>query len=202
VAKNGGAGTLAREGVADKSVRPTEKPKSMAQWAQLVRAAGITDYDAARAWLRTKHGLNSNYSMMVAGIATQAGGFRDYGDEAQMLDDMYAGPKEHLRPIFEKLYEEAQKLGDDVELAVCKTQASFRRNFQFAVVRPTNRTTVDLTLALPKETEPTGVLERDPTRNSGDRAQWRIRLGSVKDVNAEVKRWLKAAYVGAAERRK
>jgi len=85
---------------------------------------------------------------------------------------------------------------------VCKTQASFRRNYQFAIVRPTNRTTVDLSLALPKETEPTDILHKDPTRDSDDRAQWRIRLESVKDISAEVKRWLKVAYKMAAEKRR
>src|SRR5687767_330139 len=123
----------------------------MAQWAKLVRAAGITKYEDACKWLRTEHAMSSSYSMMVASIATQEGGFRDYGDEAQMLDDMYSGAKEQLRPIFEKLNEEALKLGEDVGLAVCKTQASFRRNYQFAIVIPSNRTTVDLLLALPPE---------------------------------------------------
>ena len=180
----------------------TAKPRSMAQWAQIVREAGITDYKAACEWLRKEHGLTSNYAMMVSSIATLSGGFADYGDELKMLDDMYAGAKEHLRPVFDKLYDEALKLGDDVELAVCKTQASFRRAYQFAVVRPANRTTVDITLALPKDTEPTRILHRDPARNADDRAQWRIRLGSEKDVNAEVRKWLKAAYKYANEKRK
>jgi predicted transport protein len=190
-----------RNGKADKSVGPN-KPRTMAQWAQLVREAGITDYDAACAWLRKEQGFTSNYAMMVASIATMTGGFAEYGDELQMLDAMYGGAKEHLRPIFDKLYEEAQKLGDDVELAVCKTQASFRRSYQFAIVRPSNKTTVDLSLALPKDTEPTEILQRDPTRDADDRAQWRIRLNSVKDVSAEVRRWLKLAYKIANEKRK
>ena len=174
----------------------------MAQWAQVVRDAGITDYQQACQWLRKEHGLTSNYSMMVSSIATMSGGFAEYGDEMKMLDTMYAGPKEHLRPIFDKLYEEALKLGDDVDLAVCKTQASFRRSYQFAIVRPTNKTTVDLSLALPKDTEASEILQRDPTRDADDRAQWRVRLGNVKDVNAEVRKWLKAAYKYANEKRK
>lgn len=174
----------------------------MGQWAQLVRDSKITDYNKSCEWLRKEHGLTSNYAMMVSSIATKTGGFAEYGDEMQLLDSMYGGPKEHLRPIFDKLYEEALKLGDDVDLAVCKTQASFRRNYQFAIVRPTNRTTVDISLALPKDTQPTEILHHDPTRDTDDRAQWRIRLGNFKDVNAEVKRWLKAAYKMADEKRK
>jgi predicted transport protein len=179
-----------------------QKPRTMAGWAQLVRDAGITDYDKACGWLRKEHGMTSNYSMMVASIATMTGGFAEYGDELKMLDAMYGGAKEHLRPVFDRLYEEALKLGEDVELAVCKTQASFRRAYQFAIVRPTNKTMVDLSLALPKDTEPTAILHRDPTRDADDRAQWRIRLGDVKDVNTEVRKWLKAAYKYANEKRK
>src|ERR1051326_4349818 len=136
-------GLQTRQPSAGLKTRPTEsptKPKSMAQWAKLVQAAGITDYNAACKWLREKHGLTSNYAMMAAGIATTTGGMAGYGDEAKMLDAMYAGPKEHLRPVYDALWARAQKLGGDVELAVCKTQASFRRAYQFAIVRPTNRT--------------------------------------------------------------
>jgi predicted transport protein len=178
------------------------KPRSMAQWAQVVRAAGITDYRQACKWLREEHGLTSNYAMMAGSIATLEGGFADYGDELKILDVMFAGPKEHLRPIFELLWDKAQQLGEDVELVVCKTQVSFRRNYQFAIVKPTNRTTMDISFALPPDTVAAGRLEHDPTRDADDRVQWRIRLTSAKDVNAEVLRYLNAAYACAAEKRK
>ena len=63
----------------------------------------------------------------------------------------------------------------------------------FAVIQPTTQTRVDLGLAL-KGTEPTQRLEA-VKRLGNDRITHRIALTAPKQVDAEVRRWLKQAYL-------
>src|SRR5205809_1018829 len=101
---------------------------------------------------KREHGLTTMYAYMVAGAACEPPGGTDYSDEAKLLAEMYAGPRARLRAIHDKLWQLAQQLGPEVQLVVCKTYCSFRAQTQFAVVKPTTQTGLDLGLALPPET--------------------------------------------------
>lgn len=172
---------------------PARTGRSLADWVQIVRASGLTDWRAAEKWLKAEHGLTGMYAYMIAGAALNAS-MTDYGDEAGLLDALYSGPRAALRPIHDKLRELALKLGPDVELVVCKTYSSFRAKTQFAIVQPTTQSLLDLALALPPDTAPSGRLEACKPMGGGERNRHRLRLSSVREVDAEVKRWLKAAY--------
>jgi predicted transport protein len=179
---------------------PERTGRSLADWVRLVKATGITDWKEAEQWLKREYGLTTMYAYMVAGaaLATHA----DYGDEEGLLTAMYAGPRAALRPVHDRLWELAQELGPDVQLVVCKTYCSFRANTQFAVVKPTTQTAVDLGLALDPATPYGGRLEEAKNLGGGERNRHRLRLGSVKEIDAEVKRWLKAAYAWDHQRRR
>jgi hypothetical protein len=69
------------------------------------------------------------------------------------------------------------------------------RRYVFAQIKPTTNTRIDLGLALakyngkmPKRIIDTGGLEKK------DRITHRISLGSVDEIDAEVKKWLKTDY--------
>jgi predicted transport protein len=178
-----------------KQTTASTRPRSMAQWAEVVRAAGITDYNEACRWLRVEQGLTSNYAMMAASIATMEGGFRDYGDEEAMIAAMYSGPKGHLLPLFEAVQEAALALGEDVERAVCKTQVSFRSAYQFCIVRPATRSELQVELGLPANTAPAGRLQLDNAKNVDDRVRYKVRISDAKEIDRELKGWLRQAYV-------
>lgn len=172
---------------------PARTGRSLADWIQIVRAAGLTDWRAAEKWLKAEHGLTGMYAYMIAGAALNTG-MTDYGDEPGLLSALYSGPRAALRPIYEKVREVALKLDPDVEEVVCKTYSSFRARTQFAVVQPTTQSLLDLALALPPDTVPSGRLEACKPLGGGERNRHRLRLSSVREVDAEVKRWLRAAY--------
>lgn len=112
---------------------------------------------------------------------------------------MYAGAKEHLFPIFEKLIDAGRSLGTDVFVCPCKTMVPLYRSRVFAEIKPTTRTRVDLSLALGEVPE-SGVLKVNVQRvKKGDRLTHIIALESPKGVTAEVKKWLKMAYRKDAE---
>ena len=72
-----------------------------------------------------------------------------------------------------------------------KAYVSLRRSKQFAIVQPSTATRVDLGLNL-KGNDATDRLEASGSFNA--MVSHRVRLGSKKDVDAELKGWLKEAF--------
>ena len=103
----------------------------------------------------------------------------------------YGGAKAELKPIYDRLIAAVGKLGKDVEVSPKKTYVSLRRSKQFALIQPSTRTRVDLGLNL-KGVDPSGCLEASGSFNS--MVSHRVRLTSAKDVDAQLKKWLKQAY--------
>jgi hypothetical protein len=112
---------------------------------------------------------------------------------SKYLDDLFAGPKATLRPVYEELMAIAMKLGRDVTATPCKTFVPLRRRYVFAQIRPTTRTRIDLGLALGK-TQPVHPLIETGGLAKGDRITHRIPITSTSEIDAAVKRWLKTAY--------
>ena len=110
-----------------------------------------------------------------------------------MLDGLYTGPKAALRPIHDRLLLEIRKSGD-FEEAPKKTYVSYRRNKQFALIQASTATRVDLGINFKNEPV-AGRLEASGSFNA--MVSHRVRLSSPKDVDAEVKEWLKKAYDAA-----
>jgi hypothetical protein len=109
------------------------------------------------------------------------------------VDQMYAGGKAHLRPIFERLLAIGLRLGDDARACPCKTIVPLYRNHVFAEIKPTTRTRVDLGLAL-KDLPATGRLVDTGGFQKKDRITHRIPIAHVDEIDDEVCRWMKAAY--------
>ena len=83
------------------------------------------------------------------------------------------------------------QLGKDVEIAPKKAYVSLRRNKQFAILQPSTATRLDVGLCMKGEPT-TARLEASGSFNS--MCSHRVRLTSKKDINAELKGWLKKAY--------
>ncbi len=77
-----------------------------------------------------------------------------------------------------------------------QTYVSFVRQRQFALVQPTTRATVDLGLVLPGH-EPAERLRPAGSFGSG-RTTHRVTLGSLDEIDDQVREWLRAAYAGDA----
>ena len=112
-----------------------------------------------------------------------------------VVDQLFSGPREAMRPILEQIISQAEALGSEVSSAPCKTYVPIYRNHVFAQIKPTTPTRIDLGLALkgavrqipPRFTE-TGGLEK------GDRITHRITIASADEVDAEVADWLGEAF--------
>jgi hypothetical protein len=177
---------------------PAKSGRSLEQWLALVKKEGPKDTAGRRAWLKKEHGLGTNSAWWMADRA-EGRGLEDSDPAAYLaaakkyVEAQYAGKKSALRPIYDALLELGLSIAKDVKACPCKTIVPLYRNHVFAEIKPTTLTRVDLGLALkdtrtPKRLVDTGGLLKK------DRITHRIPITSTKDIDAEVKRWLKAAY--------
>lgn len=161
--------------------------KTVAQWTALLGKEGprAGDEKAQYAWLRAQ-GLGHVAAKIVSG------GMKPYDAPQKLVDAQYAGDKKALRPIYEAVLKAARRLGKDVVERPCKTYVPLHRGKTFAVVKA-ERARVDVGLCLDKKVKAAGRLGVAKHLGS-DRVTHKIELTSPKDVDAEVARWLKAAY--------
>lgn len=168
--------------------------KSLAQWTKLAATSGKAKHGEIVAWLKGEHGLTHGYANLVAHttLKSDAGSRVAAGDD--LVSEMFAGGKEDLRPIFDKLLAAALACGTDIEQAPKKGYLSLRRKTQFATLHPSTKTRFDLGLKL-KGVPAKGRLEAAGSWNA--MVSHRVRLESAADVDGEVVGWVRAAYEGA-----
>jgi hypothetical protein len=158
--------------------------RSLAQWVDLVHAAGLTKHGTIMTYLKTDHGLTHGYANLIALTALRA---PDEPVGEDLVDAQYIG-KERLRPIYDAIVAAVSTFGDDVEVAPKKTGVSLRRAKQFALVTPATRTRVDLGINL-KDAAPTNRLV-----TAGGMCSHKVAITDSTEVDADVTQWLRTAY--------
>lgn len=166
--------------------------KTLPQWLKVTRASKLEKHGQIVKLLKEEHGVTHGFASMIAHETLQS--TSAHASDQDLVSAQYAGKKAGLEPIYAALIKATGKLGKDVEISPKKAYVSLRRNKQFALIQPSTATRVDLGLNL-KGTEPTERLEASGSFNS--MCSHRVRLTSPKDVDAEVKAWLKLAYSGS-----
>jgi hypothetical protein len=171
--------------------------RTLEEWIKFIEKEGPATEKERRAWLKANHGLGMNYA---GWIAEQSVGKGDDGTPETYLkqadeyvEKMYSGAKEHLRPIFDELITLGRSLGKDVKVCPCQTIVPLYRKHVFAQIKPTTRTRIDLGFALKDTKVPKRLIDTGGFAKK-DRITHRIEIASLKDIDAEVKKWLKIAY--------
>jgi hypothetical protein len=171
--------------------------RTLEEWIKLVQKEGPPTEKERRAWLKAEHGLGMNYA---GWIAEQSVGKGDDGNPEiylrqaeEFVENMYSGTKEPLRPIYDELLKLGRSLGRDVKACPCKTMVPLYRKHVFAQIKPATRTRIDLGLALKNTRVPKRLIDTGGLAKK-DRITHRIEITSMKDIDAEVKKWLKFAY--------
>jgi Domain of unknown function (DUF5655)/Domain of unknown function (DUF4287) len=174
---------------------PEKTGKSLDQWVRLITRDGPGTTDERKAWLKREHNLGTNIASSLVEEAEGRGeNAKTYLKAAPgYVDAMFAGPKARLRPILDELLGFGFSLGDDVRVSPGKTIIPFYRNHVFAQVKPTTQKRVDLGLCLKGE-KPSGKLVSTGGESKGDRITHRIELGSPREIDQEVRRWMSKAY--------
>lgn len=165
---------------------------TLAQWVAVAKKTGAAKHGELVKALKADHGLTHGYANLVAHETLRsAAGHADAGD---LVTAQYAGKKAGLKPIHDALMKAASGFGKDVEAAPKKAYVSLRRKKQFAILQPSTAERFDLGLNL-KGVPAKGRLEAAGSWNA--MCTHRVKLGAAKEVDAEVKGWLKQAYEAA-----
>jgi hypothetical protein len=172
--------------------------KTLDEWVELVQTAGPAGAKARREWLKAEHGVGTNMAWWLAEWA-EGRGLEDTDPELYLkaapryVEAMYAGVKAGLRPLHDRLIALGRSLGPDVKVCPCQTIVPLYRNHVFAQIKPSTRTRIDFGLAL-GDTKATGRLIDTGGFAKKDRITHRIPIASPEDIDAEVRKWLRAAY--------
>jgi len=168
---------------------PAKTGKSLDEWLAIAAKSGKAKHGEIVKYLKAEHGLTHGYANQIALRAVAAASPSADGDDP--VAAQYAGAKAALKPIYDKLLKVVQGFGHDVEAAPKKTYVSLRRNKQFAIIQPSTATRVDVGLNL-KGVKPVGRLEASGSFNA--MVTHRVRVESLKEVDAELTKWLRQAY--------
>ncbi|HXQ71973.1 MAG TPA: DUF5655 domain-containing protein [Pyrinomonadaceae bacterium] len=172
--------------------------RSLEEWLKHIKKEGPADEQERRAWLKETHSLGTNTAWWLAerslGKGAESGDPDLYLESAERdVEKMFSGGKAHLRPIYDALLKLGLKTGKEAKACPCQTIVPLYRNHVFAQIKPTTQTRIDMGFAL-GDTKPTGRLVDTGGFAKKDRITHRIPITSLKDIDDEVKHWLKVAY--------
>lgn len=172
--------------------------RTLEEWLRLIKKEGPPTEHERRDWLKTKHGLGTNSVLWMAERSVGKG--EELGDPDHYLraaekyvEEMFAGKKEPLRPIYQALLKLGLGVGKEAKACPCQTIVPLYRNHVFAQIKPTTQTRIDLGFALGNMKTPKRLIDTGGYAKK-DRITHRIEITSVKDIDDEVKRWLRVAY--------
>ena len=169
--------------------------KSLAELKQIVRQSGLAKHGEMVTLLKTTLAMGHGDANTVVHLARQP----DAPDGAparsaeQVLDQLYAGPKQALRPIHEALLAALQTFGS-FDTAPKQSYVSYRRKKQFAMIGPATQTQVEVGLNM----QGVAAADRLLQLPAGQMCNYELRLGGVQEVDAELIAWLRTAYAAAA----
>jgi Domain of unknown function (DUF5655)/Domain of unknown function (DUF4287) len=172
--------------------------RSIEEWIRLTQREGPSGEKERAAWLKKTHGLGTNYSSWIAGRSADKSDAFENADQylkhaEDFVEKMYAGPKEHLRSIYDEVLTYAKTLGRDIGISPCQTMVPIYRNHVIAQIKPTTRTRIDLGLALRDTKTPKRLIDTGGFAKR-DRITRRIEISSADDFDDEAKRWMRVAY--------
>ena len=168
--------------------------KSLAELGEVIRKSGLTKHGEIRDYLKRELGLGHGDANALVHAVLQSDGQRAAEGKSsdQILDDIYVGAKEHMRPIHEKLMKEISKLGE-FEVLPKKGYVSLRRKKQFAMIGPKTNTRFEVGINA-KELKTNARLLEQPR---GSMCNYIVNLSDPKDVDSELVAWIRSAYEGA-----
>jgi hypothetical protein len=172
--------------------------RSLDEWLKLIKQDGLPSENERRDWLKSKFGLGTNSARWLAERSVGKG--EEASDPDQYLraaekyvEEMFSGKKEGLRPIYDALLKLGLNIGKEAKACPCQTIVPLYRNHVFAQIKPTTQTRIDLGLALGNLKTPRRLIDTGGYANK-DRITHRIEITTLKDIDQDVKRWLKVAY--------
>ena len=167
---------------------PEKTGRSLDEWKKLLKTKAFGKHSEGVDFLKKEHGVTHGFANTIVALSKDT----DTGSE-DLVEAQYQG-KEALLPVYEGLIAYIMTLGKDVTITPKKGSVSVIRKRQFVLIRPATRTRIDLGFKL-KDEPITDRLEASGP--FGTMCTHRVQLASVKDLDSELKAWIKEAYTGS-----
>lgn len=161
--------------------------KDLAEWKAVLAGKGFQKHGEFMAYLKNECGVSHGYANFIAHKFRASDAASSDADD--LIEAQYQG-KETLRPIFEQLKADILNLADDVEMVPKKAAVSFRRRRQFALVKPSTKTRIDLGLKF--DDKPNGG-RLESSGPFGTMCTHRVQLTDPEQVDDELLQWLRDA---------
>ncbi|HEY4693075.1 MAG TPA: DUF4287 domain-containing protein, partial [Bellilinea sp.] len=120
--------------------------KSLVELTALIQTSGLTKHSEIRQMIIDKFSLGYGDANTLVHFALKSDAKHDVEarglTDADVVDELYAGPKADLRPIHDRVMAAAQSFGE-FEISPKKTYLSLRRKRQFAMVGPAAKNRVE-----------------------------------------------------------
>ncbi len=169
----------------------TRTGKSRAQLCDLLKSTGLEKHNDLRDYLKQHLALGHGDAGAVV-RAYFAAETPPPEAESDPLDAIYTGPKALLRPIHDALMLAIREFGE-FEQAPKKTYLSLRRKKQFAMLGPATNTRFEIGLNMKDVPATERLLAMPP----GGMCDYKVKLATVAEADAEVIAWLRIAYDSA-----
>jgi hypothetical protein len=168
--------------------------RTLAQLRALLAGSGLAKHGELRSFAMEKLGLGYGDANTLVHLAMASDGQSAAAgkSDADVLAEIYADKKASLRPIHDALMAATTKFGE-FEVAPKKGYVSLRRKKQFAMIGPGSATRVDVGLNMKGVAATDRLLAEKP----GGMCQYKVKLTSPSEVNAELIGWIRQAYDAA-----
>lgn len=112
--------------------------------------------------------------------------------ENENLIKQYSGNKDLLRSLYDELITNIKQFGKDIEFDIKIDQVSLVHKTEFAVIRPTTNSTIEILMKMP-DVEYTERLVM-PNKNDADKFSHLVLISTSDDIDYELYNWLKSSY--------
>jgi hypothetical protein len=170
--------------------------KTLAQLRAYIQKSGLSKHGEIRAMLMKDFGLGHGDANSLVHFAKESDGQSAAAasglSTGDVVDEIYTGGKAGLRPVHDKVMAAVEGLGE-FEIAPKKGYLSLRRKKQFAMVGPGTKGRLEVGLNMKGLPATERLLAQPP----GGMCQYKVFLTDAKEVDAELKGWLRTAYESA-----
>ncbi len=174
----------------------TRSGKTLDELFAIFTKSGLKKHGEVRSLFIKELGLGYGDANTLASHFLQSNGVATGKVESVNPDlavsEIYNGQKAALRPIHDEVMNYIKSLGQ-FEIAPKKGYLSLRRKRQFAMVGPVTNSRIEVGLNM-KDIPPTNRLEQNPP---GGMCQYKVKVTSKDEVDAELKAWITIAFNSA-----
>lgn len=167
---------------------PEKTGKSLNEWKSLLKAKTFSKHSEAVKFLKEEYKVTHGFANTIVTLSKE-----ENITPVDLVKNQYQG-KEDLIPIYEKLLSVVKGFGKDITISPKKASVSIIRKKQFALIKPSTKTRIDLGLKI-KDKQITDRLENSGP--FGTMCTHRVKLSEVSQIDSELIEWLKEAYAKA-----